>query len=110
MQRGEIYLIDFGNPRGREQAGIRPAIVIQNDIGNSASPCTIVCPLTSKLKKEIPTHFKITKKEGLQKDSIALCEQLQTIDKDKAIKKLGKINPETMKSLNEKLILSLGLK
>lgn len=112
FKRGDICLVDFGKPTNNSsvQAGVRPAVIVQNDIGNKYSTCTIVCPLTSKAKKYIPTHVSISKDNGVSKDSIALCEQIQVIDKNKIIKNLGKIeNQKIIDEINQKLINSLGL-
>ena len=117
VKRGEIYLVQFDEPKKpnqvgkREQAGIRPVVIVQNDVGNAVSPCTIVCPLTSRDKKDIVTHYKVTKEDGVKKDSIVMLEQIRTIDKDRIIKKLGRIeNKKTIDELDKKLKLSLGLK
>lgn len=94
IKRGDIVLANLPKELC-VQGGIRPAIVIQNDTGNGFSPTTIIVPLTSELKKaKMPVHELIKTKDasGLSVDSMALCEQIRTIDKRKIQKKLGRIN------------------
>lgn len=109
--RGDICLVDFGNVTGSEQGGIRPAVIVQNDVGNKYSPCTIVCPITSKIKNDyLPTHLKVGVDDGLKKESIILCEQVQTIDKERIKECFGKIeNQNIINELNKKLLVSLGI-
>ena len=109
VKRGDIYLVDFGKAQGSEQGGIRPAVIVQNDIGNKYSPTTIVCPLTSKAKKEMPTHVHLSSYDGtVEKPSVALCEQIQTTDKTRLIKKLGEIFSERKKEeLTSKIIAAV---
>lgn len=111
MHRGEIYLVDFGDIIGSEQGGLRPALVVQNNIGNTYSPTTIICPLTTKPKNFIPTHVSIPQYEcGIYQDSTVLCEQVRVIDKIRIKKKLGEIkSKELIKEINRKLMVSLGV-
>lgn len=106
MQRGEVYLADFGMSIGSTQAGIRPVVIIQNDVGNKHSPTTIVSPLTTKHKKLLPTHFT-TYATGLR--STVLTEQIKTIDKSWLGKKLGTLTPYEMEKLDKALAISIGL-
>ena len=95
VMRGNIIIADLNGATGSEQGKMRPAIVIQNDIGNRHSPTTIIVPLTSKNKKRgLKTHVLIEKTEenGLSEDSVALCEQVRTIDKKRIKTKIGKIS------------------
>lgn len=117
--RGGIYLIDFGiksSVQGSEQSGIRPAVVLQNDIGNKYSPTIIVAPITkSKTKKPLPTHVPIDKYylKGLNSSfqSIALLEQVRTVDKVRVIKHLNsKLEDSKMKEIDKALMISFGLK
>ena len=109
VRRGDIVLVDFGTKDGAEQSGIRPAVVVQNDTGNKYSPTAIVCPMTTKTKREITTHVLLGPKDGTDKLSILLCEQISTVDKTKFIKKLGKIEREKIEEVNRAVRISLGL-
>lgn len=110
MKRGEIYLVDLKEPIGSVQAGIRPVIVIQNDIGNLYSPTTVVCSITTARKKWLPTHCSISKSGGLKKKSIVLCEQIFTVNKTDLKQQIGTItNKSTIRRLNECVRLSLGI-
>ena len=111
IKRGEIYLANLDCSVGSEQAGIRPVLVIQNDIGNKYSPTIIVLAITSKSKKNIPTHVKIDSNiEGIKRDSIVLVEQVRTIDKSRLIKKIGKLDINKMNEIKEALKLSLNIR
>lgn len=103
--------MDFGDGVGSEQKGIRPAIVVQNDKGNQFSPTTIVCPLTTKTKKLMPTHVGISASEcDVKEDSIVLCEQTRVIDKARLKRQLGKIeNQKLLNDINSKIAISFGL-
>ena len=95
VKRGDIVIADLDGATGSEQGKMRPVLVIQNDIGNKFSPTTIIVPLTSKKKKrELKTHVLITRTEenGLAEDSVALCEQVRTIDKKRIKAGLGYIS------------------
>jgi len=111
IKRGEIYLVDLGDHIGSEQGGIRPAIILQNDIGNKYSSTTLICPLTSKVKKQMPTHVPLTPSDcGIKKDSTALCEQITVIDKELLMKKIGEIHSNnTILEINKKIMISLGI-
>lgn len=93
---GDVVYVDLGNSVGSEQGGIRPAIVIQNDKGNSSSPCTLVAPMTSEDKKSIPTHITVypTKDSGLKKISTIMFEQTRVIDKSRILSKVGHLDAE----------------
>lgn len=103
VERGNIVIVDLTGATGSEQGKMRPVVVIQNNIGNRHSPTTIVVPLTSKQKKKgMKTHVFIekTKENGLSEDSVALCEQVRTIDKSRIKTKIGKISDlATMKNI-----------
>lgn len=111
MHRGEIYLVDLSDQVGSEQSGIRPAVIVQNEQGNSHSPTTIICPLTSQDKTPINTHVILTPKDaGVMKISTVLCEQVRVIDKTRLKKKLGEvINQNKIEDINKKLMISIGL-
>ncbi len=103
VRRGDIVIADFGDGIGSEQCKKRPAIVIQNDMGNRYSPTTIIVPLTTSIKKvNQATHAVIAKTadNGLRADSMALCEQVRAIDKKRICNKIGVIaDPEIMKKI-----------
>ena len=114
IKRNEIYYVNFGeNTKGCEQAGVRPAIILQNDKGNKYSPTTIVAPLTTKQKSlYLPLHIEIKKDNvnNLSENSIILLEQLFTIDKSRIIDKIGKIeDKEIIEKINKSLKISLGI-
>ena len=111
FKRGDIYYADFGIGVGSEQGGIRPVVIVQNNVGNKYSPTLIVAPLTSKLMKtKLPTHVMIrTSESGLAKDSIALTEQIRVIDKSRIKDYITSLTGITLARLNEALEISLGL-
>lgn len=110
-KRGDVYLADLSFVVGAEQGGsVKPVLIIQNEIGNKYSPTLIVCVLTSKVKKMQVTHVHLdAKKNGLDRDSIALLEQIRTIDKNRLIGKVAEISSEDMKKVNNALKASLAL-
>ncbi len=111
LKRGDIVLVNFEPVKGSEQGGVRPSIIIQNNIFNNYSPTTIVAPITSKIfKKEYPTNV-ILKKENsnLNQDSIILLNQIKTIDRQRIIKKLGVLDNFTMKKVDLAIKISLEL-
>ena len=111
IKRGEIYLADLDPVRGHEQAGTRPVLIIQNNIGNQYSSTTIAAAITSRIsKKRLPTHVEASAEEsGLPKDSIILLEQIRTLDKERLIGKMGKLIPPKMKDVHRALRKSLDL-
>jgi mRNA interferase MazF len=110
VRRSEIYWVDFGNPRGSEQGGRRPAIIVQNDTGNDNSTTTIIAAITSKKKTPYPFHVDLTAQEsGLPQDSTVLSEQLLTISKDRLINRVGSLSEAKMKEIDKALHASLGL-
>lgn len=111
MRRGEIYLVDLSDQVGSEQSGIRPAVIVQNEVGNMHSPTTIVCPLTSKSKPTMNTHLLLTPDDcGIIKDSVVLCEQIRVIDKSRLKRKVGEIvNRKKIEDINKTLMISIGV-
>ena len=110
MKRGEIYILETQESKGNIQAGKRPVIVVQNDIGNTHSLTTIVCCITSKTKKGLPMHLEIGKVGGLKLDSTILCEQILTVNKSDLRQYVGAVtNTDTLKRLDRCLSLSLGI-
>nr|WP_283244929.1 type II toxin-antitoxin system PemK/MazF family toxin [Gehongia tenuis] len=110
IRRGDIFYADLNPTIGSEQSGVRPVLVVQNDIGNKYSPTVIVAAITSRINKaKLPTHIEVSAKEyGLTKDSIVLAEQVRTIDKKRLQERIGSLGPETMVKVNEALSISLG--
>lgn len=109
--RGNIIMVDFGKQKGSVQSGMRPAVVIQNNVGNAHSTTTIVAPITGKQKKDLPTHLSLLSKnyKCLRCDSTLLGEQILTISKTQIIEVLGKLNLEDEIELNSKLAVSINL-
>lgn len=109
--RGDIFYADLGNNGGSEQGGIRPVVVIQNDIGNKYSPTVIVAAITSKINKsKLPTHLDIKSTDyDFMKDSVVLTEQIRTLDKRKLKDKIGRLYAYDIEKLNECLNISLAL-
>ena len=111
IKRGEIYYADLSPVVGSEQGGIRPILIVQNDIGNKYSPTVIVAAITSQINKaRLPTHIELKSGDfGLQKDSVILLEQLRTLDKKRLKEKVGEIEDDmVIKRVNDALLLSLG--
>lgn len=99
---GDVVQVDFGEQKGSVQGGVRPAVIIQNNIGNKYSPTTIVIPLTSEMKRlNMPVHDVIRKSDrnGLKKDSLVLGEQLRIIDKNRILYKLGELNEQEQRQV-----------
>ena len=111
VRRGEIYYADLSPVVGSEQGGLRPVLIIQNDIGNRYSPTVIVAAITSKIDKaRLPTHIEIQADEyGLSKDSVVLAEQVRTIDKRRLRERVGLLSQEAMAAVDEALQISMGV-
>lgn len=111
IRRGEIYYADLSPVVGSEQGGIRPVLIVQNDMGNKHSPTVIAAAITSQREKaKLPTHISIPAKEnGLAKNSIILLEQIRTIDKKRLKEKMGNLDPDSMNQVNNALSVSFGL-
>jgi mRNA interferase MazF len=108
-KRGEIWLVNFNPAQGSEQKGIRPALIVQNDVGNEVSPVTIVAAISSVIKV-YPINVEIKPSEsGLDTNSVVKLNQIRTIDKGRLIKKLGEVSFSKMKAVDSSLMLSLGL-
>ena len=109
VRRGDVYLADLNPAIGCEQGGIRPVLVLQNDIGNLHSPTTIVAAVTAKqTKKSLPVHMPISA-YMLRTDSTLLLEQIRTIDKCRLQAYLGSISQKEMRDIDRALKLSIGL-
>ncbi len=111
IKRGDIFYADLRPVVGSEQGGIRPVLVIQNDIGNKYSPTVIVAAVTSQINKsKLPTHLELDAKEfGLSKDSVVLLEQVRTIDKSRLREKVCHLDENFMWQIDRSLRVSLGL-
>lgn len=111
MKRGDIYYADLRPVIGSEQGGIRPVLIIQNDMGNKHSPTVICAAITSKMNKaKLPTHIELsTEKYDMEKDSVILLEQLRTIDKKRLKDKVCHLDNQIMKKVNYALMISLEL-
>ena len=111
VKRGEIYYADLSPVIGSEQGGVRPVLIIQNDVGNRYSPTVIAAAITSQQEKtSLPTHIKINADGcGLSKDSIILLEQVRTIDKRRLKEKMGALDTPSMSMVDRALSVSFGL-
>lgn len=111
MRRGDIYYADLRPVIGSEQGGIRPVLIVQNDVGNRHSPTIICAAITSKMNKaKLPTHIELSAgKYDMVKDSVILLEQLRTIDKQRLKDKICHLDEDIMKEVNRGLMISLEL-
>ena len=111
IKRGDIYYADLSPVVGSEQGGVRPVLIIQNNVGNRYSPTVIAAAITSKTDKtKLPTHIPIEARDcGLYKDSVVLLEQVRTLDKRRLREKMGSVNVQSMKQINQALSVSFGL-
>ena len=110
IKRGDVYYADLSPVVGSEQGGIRPVLIVQNNIGNKYSPTIIAAAITSQINKaKIPTHIELKSVEvGLAKDSVVLLEQLRTLDKRRLKEKIGNVDVVKMKMIDNALLVSLG--
>ena len=111
IKRGDIYYADLSPVVGSEQGGLRPVLIVQNDVGNKYSPTVIAAAITSRMgKTKLPTHIDVEGSlVGLAKDSVILLEQIRTIDKKRLKEKMGHLDPGTMNSVNNAIEVSFGL-
>lgn len=111
IKRGDIYYADLSPVVGSEQGGLRPVLIVQNDIGNKHSPTVIAAAITSRLSKaKLPTHIDVyAERFGLVKDSVILLEQIRTIDKTRLREKMGHIDDVLMQKVNQAITISFGL-
>lgn len=111
VKRGEIYYADLSPVVGSEQGGVRPVLIVQNDVGNRYSPTVIAAAITSqKEKSKLPTHIEINSQVcGLSRDSVVLLEQIRTIDKKRLKEKMGRLDDGSMGQINHALSISFGL-
>ena len=111
VKRGEVYFANLNPVVGSEQGGVRPVLIVQNDIGNRYSPTVIAAAITSRrFKTQLPTHISVQADEcGLAKDSIVLLEQVRTLDKQRLKERMGSLDDKEMSKINEALSVSFGL-
>lgn len=111
IRRGDIFYADLSPVVGSEQGGLRPVLIVQNDVGNKYSPTVIAAAITSKQSKaKLPTHIDVlADKVGLSKDSVILLEQIRTIDKQRLKEKMGHLDDAVMNEVNTAISVSFGL-
>lgn len=111
VRRGDIFYADLSPVIGSEQGGIRPVVIVQNDVGNKHSPTVIAAAITSRVDKtKLPTHIEVmADRFGLAKNSVILLEQVRTIDKARLKEKMGHLEDETMEKVNSAISVSFGL-
>ena len=111
IRRGDIFYADLSPVVGSEQGGLRPVLIVQNDVGNRYSPTVIAAAITSKLSKaKLPTHIDIfASRVGLSKDSVILLEQIRTLDKRRLRERMGHLDEELMQQVNHAISISFGL-
>jgi len=111
VKRGDIYYADLSPVVGSEQGGLRPVLIVQNDVGNKYSPTVIAAAITSQVNKaKLPTHIEVFAEQyGLAKDSVVLLEQVRTIDKQRLKERMGRLDDTVMRRVDEALTISFGL-
>jgi len=111
VKRGDIFYADLSPVVGSEQGGIRPVLIVQNDVGNKYSPTVIIAAITSQINKaKMPTHIELSNNEyGLSKDSVILAEQVRTIDKKRLKEKIGHLDEALMTQIDTALKISFGI-
>ncbi len=111
VSRGELYYADLSPVVGSEQGGLRPVLIIQNNIGNKYSPTVIIAAITSQISKaKLPTHIELDKNRyNLPKDSVVLLEQLRTLDKMRLKDRIGNLDDTAMKKIDVAIMISLGI-
>ena len=111
VHRGEIYYADLSPVVGSEQGGVRPVLIVQNDVGNRYSPTVIAAAITSRLEKtRMPTHIRVGGGScGLSRDSIVLLEQIRTLDKRRLKERMGELDTDSMSAVDSALSVSFGL-
>ena len=110
VKRGDIFYADLSPVVGSEQGGVRPVLVVQNDVGNKYSPTVIIAAITYQMNKvKLPTHVEVSAEFGLPKNSVVLLEQIRTIDKKRLREKVGYTDEFFMKKVNEALLRSVGV-
>lgn len=111
VKRGDVFFADLSPVVGSEQGGIRPVLVVQNDVGNRYSPTVIVAAITSQIDKtQLPTHVAVPLNPAAERQSVVLLEQLRTIDKRRLREKVSRLDRSRMAAVDHALAISLGLK
>jgi len=112
VKRGDVFLVDLNPVVGTEQAGIRPALVVQIDKANAASPHTIIIPFTTRIREaKLPSHVRISAGDGgLPEQSVLLCEQIRVIDKRRLVHRIGSVEEEYLREVGIAIKVTLGLK
>ena len=111
VKRGDIFYADLSPVIGSEQGGLRPVLIVQNDVGNRHSPTVIAAAITSRTgKSKLPTHIEVyADKYGLARDSVILLEQIRTLDKKRLKEKMGHLDEDVMNQVNDAITVSFGL-
>lgn len=109
IKRGDIYYANLYPVIGSEQGGVRPVLVIQNDVGNHYSPTVIVAAITGRKKKWLPTHVRLKNQSGLYKTSFVMLEQIRTIDRERLQEYIGQMNKRAMHDIDQAIAVSFGL-
>lgn len=110
VRRGDVFYADLSPVVGSEQGGVRPVLIVQNDVGNRYSPTVIAAAITSQTSKaRLPTHIEVFASAGLSKDSVVLLEQIRTIDKKRLKEKMGHLDDRLMEQIDDALQVSFGL-
>lgn len=110
IKRGDVFYADLSPVIGSEQGGVRPVLVLQNDVGNKFSPTVIVCAITSQIDKaKLPIHVELGPTAGIERDSVILLEQIRTIDKKRLREKVTHLDDAVMARVDGALSISLGL-
>ena len=111
IRRGDIYYADLSPVVGSEQGGIRPVLIVQNDVGNKHSPTVIAAAITSRIhKNKLPTHIEVDAQSyGLARDSIVLLEQVRTLDKRRLREHMGRVDDRVMRQVDNAIAVSFGL-
>ena len=109
VKKGDLYFADLSPVIGSEQGGVRPVLVVQNNVGNKHSPTVVVVPISSVRKKDLPVHIQV-RCSGLPKNSTVLAEQIRTIDRQRLQKYVGSLDREFMKEIDRILKISIGVK
>lgn len=110
VKRGDVFYADLDPIIGSEQGGIRPVLVVQNNVGNKYSPTVVVLPISSAKKNNMPTHIHIYGSKMLPKDSIVLAEQIRTIDRNRLLRYVGSVGLEVMEKVDRAVKISIGVK
>lgn len=110
IRKGDIFYADLTPVIGSEQGGVRPVLIIQNNVGNRYSPTVIVAAITSKRSKHpLPTHVMLTGSHGLRRDSFVLLEQVRTIDRSRLREYIGRMEPDRLLAVDQALLVSFGM-